>query len=294
MLRQINSVLRYPGGKQRMLVFLKKHIPSSTEIKGRYIEPFVGGGAVFFYVQPVYSILSDANPDLIDIYKGIQHSPEQVWDFYCKFGDTKEDYQHVRDSTVGETLTQRAARMLYLNRTCFKGMWRHNRNGNFNVGYGGQARRWVISADDLRLAGELLQNAKIVCDDFEEVIDSAQSGDFLFLDPPYRPGDREHTNDHYIWQQFGFEEHERLSMILEKVKQCRVTWAMTTSSHPDIVKLFSTNYVQVIPRGTGKLPGITTKDSGEVFISSYQAKGSKRIRKIFSIMRHSNIIRFAL
>src|SRR5262245_54677447 len=127
MSQTINSFLRYPGGKRKMLVFLKDHLPSHNNIMGSYIEPFVGGGAVFFHIQPRKALLSDVNPDLIDIYRGIRRDHKQVWEIYCEIGCTKHDYQRVRDHVAGETVVQRAARMLYLNRTCFKGMWRHNR-----------------------------------------------------------------------------------------------------------------------------------------------------------------------
>jgi DNA adenine methylase len=200
-----------------------------------------------------------------------------VWAIYCEFGSTKRDYQHVRDHVVGETLVQRAARMLYLNRTCFKGMWRHNRQGDFNVGYGGQARRWVISEEDLLLTCKLLRKTSIRCSDFEPIVDSATQDDFLFLDPPYRPGEREYSNDHYIWRKFHFEDHQRLALALQRAKHRDVIWAMTTSSHPDITKLFRGNYALCIPRGTGRQPGITTINSGEVFISSYKTEGSKRL-----------------
>jgi len=274
---QISSFLRYPGGKRRMLVFLKDHLPTSRKIRGFYIEPFVGGGAVFLHIQPAKALLSDANPDLIDIYRGIRHAPKQVWEIYCEFGCTKQDYKHVRDHVAGETIVQRAARMLYLNRTCFKGMWRHNRQGDFNVGYGGQARRWVITEEDLLFTCRLLRKAKIRCSDFEEVIDGAADGDYLFLDPPYRPGLQEHLNDHYIWQQFRYEDHQRLALALQRAKRRGAMWSMTISSHPDITGLFRGSYILNIPRGTGKLPGITTSDCGEIFVSSYKTEGSKRL-----------------
>lgn len=260
-----------------MLSFLQDRLPASNKIIGCYIEPFVGGGAVFFYLQPRRALLSDANPELVNIYRGIRHDPNKVWKLYSKFGNTKKDYRHVRDEVIGETVVERASRMLYLNRTCFKGMWRHNREGDFNVGYGGQSRRWVITKDDLFMARRLLRRARIRCCDFENVIDEAVDGDFLFLDPPYRPGAREHLNDHYIWQQFSFEDHQRLASALQRAKRRGVRWVMTTSAHSDITTLFRTNYVQDILNGTGKMPGIPAKDSGEVFISSYKSEGSKRL-----------------
>ena len=277
MSEEISGFLRYPGGKRRMLLFLKNHLPMPEELEGRYVEPFVGGGAVFFHMQPAQALLSDANSDLIDIYRGIRYAPRKVWISYRDFGNTKHDYQQIRDHAECETLIKRAARMLYLNRTCFKGMWRHNRQGDFNVGYGGQARRWVISEDILLHVNRLLKPATIQCSDFEDIIDSTMEGDFLFLDPPYRPNEREAKNSHYVWQKFSFSDHQRLALALKKAKRRGVRWAMTTSSHSDIVQLFRGNRVLSIPRGTGRLPGILDTSKGEVLISSYKTEGSERI-----------------
>lgn len=273
----MNYFLRYPGGKRRLLDFLRNHLPVPEKIKGYYIEPFVGSGAVFFSLEPNKALLSDANPELIDIYRGIRYSSRQVWKVYKKFGSTKRDYWKIRDQTENKTITNKAARMLFLNRTCFKGMWRHNRAGKFNVGYGGQSRRWVISQDDLIIVSKKLRKTKVICSDFEKIIEDANKDDFIFLDPPYKPHEVEYTNNHYIWQKFRFQDHERLSKSLKRAKRRGVKWAMTTSAHPKILALFSGFYVIKIPKGTGNLPGIMTNKSGEVLISSYKTKGSKKL-----------------
>jgi DNA adenine methylase len=275
--KQINYFLRYPGGKRRLLVFLQNHLPSPESIKGRYIEPFVGSGAVFFHIGPQKALLSDANPELIDIYRGIRYSPKSVWKAYEKFGSTKKDYKQVRDHKREENVIGRAARMLFLNRTCFKGMWRHNRQGKFNVGYGGQSRRWVITEEDLLAVSKRLRKAKIDCGDFEMIIEDASENDFLFLDPPYKPHEHEYTNSHYVWQQFRFEDHQRLAKALKRAKKRGVKWAMTTSTHPKILALFRGFYAVKIPKGTGSLPGIMTNNSGEILISSYKTEGSMKL-----------------
>ena len=275
--KHINYFLRYPGGKRRLLVFLKDHLPSPEKIKGRYIEPFVGSGAVFFYLEPQKALISDANPELIDIYRGIRYSPKKVWKTYEKFGTTKKDYKHVRDQVKEKNVIERAARMLFLNRTCFKGMWRQNREGKFNVGYGGQSRRWVISEADLLVTCKRLRKASITCKDFEEIIEDANKDDFLFLDPPYKPSEIEYTNSHYIWQKFRFEDHQRLAKTLKRAKKRGAKWAMTTSAHPKILALFPGCYVIRIPKGTGKLPGIMAENSGEVLITSHKTKGSTKL-----------------
>ncbi len=165
-----------------------------------------------------------------------------------------------------KNLAFRAARTLYLNRTCFKGMWRHNANGEFNIGYGGQDRRWVICEETLIEISKRLKHASLKCGDFEEVIDACQEDDLIFVDPPYRPGEREMVHAHYTYSKFSYYDHQRLAKALERASERGVEWAMTTSSHPDILSLFPKNQIIPLPRGTGRRPGILTNNSGEVLI----------------------------
>jgi len=269
----ITNFLRYPGSKRRMLEFLGQYLPAPNMIEGRYVEPCVGSGAVFFFMNPKNALLSDINSDLIDLYRGVRQSPALVWEKYCQFGSSKAEYRRVRSAGSVGLLVDRAARILFLNRTCFKGMWRHNRDGDFNVGYGGQGRRWVINLDTLSTVSRALRKAQFLCRDFEDVIDNCQAGDFLFVDPPYRPGEKELLNDHYGYRQFSFSDHRRLNVSLRCAKKRGVQWALTTSAHPDIVRLFCGNNITSIPRGTGHSPGILATHSGEVLITSYSIKG---------------------
>jgi DNA adenine methylase len=253
-------VVRYPGGKRGLLRFLSGFLPQGAEIAGRYIEPFVGGAAVFLFINPADAILADANQELIDLYRGLQQDPDGVWKAYEAFGPTKDDYFKVRSQKPNDLdPTPRAARLLYLNRTCFKGNWRHNANGEFNVGYGGQSRRWVITPQLLLDVGRALRSATLRCADFEATISAAVAGDFLFADPPYRRGERELRNAHYGNSQFRLEDHQRLAASLRSAADRGVTWCLTTSSHDDIVSLFNGFHVMPVP---------SKSNSGEVLIHS--------------------------
>ena len=100
---------------------------------------------------------------------------------------------------------------LYLNRTCFKGMWRHASNGKFNVGYGGEDRRWVITHQNIIELSKLLNKIKLKISDFEIILDNVENGDFIFLDPPYKPGKKELNESHYTYSKFTFNDQIRLS-----------------------------------------------------------------------------------
>jgi len=262
--------LRYPGGKRRFLAQLLPHIADPASTSRRYIEPFIGGGAIFFAIAPQNAILSDINRELITVYRGIRRSPKKVWRLYENFPDTKEAYYEIRgEASVCSDITISAARTLYLNRTCFKGMWRHNAIGEFNVGYGGQQRRWVLSYEALREASKLLCRAKLRCGDFEVLIHSSQEGDFIFCDPPYKPSEIESLNSHYVHAKFTLADHRRLALSLNLATQRGVKWAITTTSHPEVVNFFDSKKVLNFVTGTGSKPGVMTRQTGEVLICNF-------------------------
>ena len=262
--------IRYPGGKQRILKYIIPYLPPRESIKGDFVEPFVGSGAVFFAIDPRCAILSDLNKELIDLYRGIRRYPLRVWKIFESFPKTKESYYKIRNTKVNmKDLAFKAARTLYLNRTCFKGMWRHNSNGQFNIGYGGQDRRWVINKDTLLEVANRLKRVILKCNDFEEVIDGRHKGDFIFADPPYRPGKREMVHAHYIYNRFSYYDYQRLANTLKRASIRGVKWAMTISSHSDIMCLFRKNRIIVLPKGTGNSPGILTNDSEEILVLNY-------------------------
>ncbi len=263
--------LRYPGGKVKLLSFLVDYLPKEKSIKGKYIEPFVGGGSVFMHIKPKKAVISDLNGELIDLYRAIRNYPHKVWEIYCSFPSDKKGYYRVRNTrTVGKPIYYRAARTLYLNRTCFKGMWRHNIQGDFNVGYGGDERRWVISHENIVELSRLLKKAKVESHDFQHTLNQVRSGDFIFLDPPYKPGEKEMDHAHYINGKFSFKEQKRLAAQLREVsKKKKIKWVMTNSSHPSIRKLYSGFKIKTIPKGTSNVVGVFTNNSKEILISNY-------------------------
>ena len=214
---------------------LFRHAPTFQ----RYIEPFVGGGSTFFFVHPSVATLSDINHELIDLYLGVRQDPNAVWVAYKSFPSTRRGYYEAR-SLDPQTLplVARAARLLFLNRTCFKGMWRHNLSGDFNVGYGGQSRRWAITAQDLLDVAERLERADLLCSDFEVVIDGANESDLIFVDPPYRRGYREQLHEHYTGERFTFEDQARLAASLGRAAGRGAQWTVANSSHNDLLRLY--------------------------------------------------------
>lgn len=138
------------------------------------------------------------------------------------------------------------------------------------MGYGGEERRKVIRKEILKTISKLLKKAKIYNQDFEDTIQMAREGDFLFLDPPYKPGAKELLELHYANGKFLFIEQERLAKVLKNFSTKRkIRWAMTNSAHNEILKLYKGFRIQKIPIGTSERPGILTRDSKEVLITNY-------------------------
>jgi DNA adenine methylase len=264
------KIIRYAGGKDRVLKYIFPYLPPRDSIKGRFVEPFVGSAAVFFALNPKSAILSDISKDLIDLYRGIKKHPIEVWKLFENFPSTKEGYYAIRSMELEEKdLAFKAARTLYLNRTCFKGMWRYNANGDFTVGYGGQDRRWNINEESLIDVSKRLRSVTLKCSDFEEIIDLCDKDDFIFLDPPYSPGKTEPTWLHYTHNKFTYDDHERLAEALRRASLRGVKWTMTTSSHPDILRLFTEFNIHSLSMGTSSKVGVLTSTVGEVLIHNY-------------------------
>lgn len=263
------KIIRYAGGKDKILKYIFPYLPHRDSIKGRFVEPFVGSAAVFFALNPKSAILSDISNDLMNLYRGIKKDPLKVWKLFERFPSTKKGYYAVRSIEITEKdLAFKAARTLYLNRTCFKGMWRYNANGDFTVGYGGQDRRWVVDEESLVDVSRRLRHTTLKCSDFEEVIDSCNKDDFIFVDPPYSLGKRDLTWLHYTRNQFSYDDHIRLASTLKRASRHGVKWAMTTSSHPDIQRLFTDFNIHKLSIGTSSKVGILTTTIGEVLINN--------------------------
>lgn len=265
------NFLRYPGGKSKLLSYLVEYLPKREDLSGKYIEPFVGGGSIFLFLQPKIALISDLNKELIDLYRGIRNYPHKVWEIFKSFPTGKASYYKIRDNDFkGKKLYYRAARTLYLNRTCFKGMWRHNPNGHFNVGYGGEERRWAVTQSHLMELCQRFRKAKILHSDFALSLDQCSDGDFIFLDPPYKPGEKEMKELHYINGRFSYEDQVRLSeKLIELSSKKKIKWLMTNSANLEICKLYYNYKIVKIPKGTSNIVGVMTKNSKEVVISNY-------------------------
>lgn len=175
-------VLRWAGSKRKILTELRQNMPNHID---RYIEPFAGSAVLFFDAKPKLATIGDINPEVTSTYQAIKTEPEEVTKFLESIPRSQEAYYELRKiDPTGLTPAQRAARLIFLMKSCFNGVYRTNKSGAFNVPFGGKIYAIPESKDILR-ASALLKNTTIILGDFKKSIASAKSGDFVYLDPPY-------------------------------------------------------------------------------------------------------------
>lgn len=209
------------------------------EFDGRYIEPFLGGGAVFFHLSPSSAILSDVNPRLINTYRAIQQDWEAVWNELKRLQvkHSKEFYYEER-SRNRKTMHTRAAQFLYLNRTCWNGLYRENLTGKFNVPIGTKTQV-VMPDDDFEGTSKVLQNATLGNCDFEETLLEARKGDLVFLDPPYTTAHNTNGFVKYNQNIFSWDDQVRLQRCAIAAKRRGAKVVLTNANHQSILELYS-------------------------------------------------------
>lgn len=207
--------LKWAGGKSRSAAELVRRAPAFT---GTYFEPFMGSAAVFFELAPERAVLSDANEDLVVCFQEVARDPHGVMDLLDTMPNTREAYMVVR-ATDPAILSpaERAARVIYLNKTGFRGLWRVNRRGGFNVPYGEYSRPYY-NRDTLLRASKALGVADIRLADFGDVMAEAKAGDFVYLDPPYVPDRKWGDFKRYTAAQFEDDDHDRIADVMRKTK----------------------------------------------------------------------------
>ncbi len=242
---QAKPILKWAGGKTQMLDDLLPKVPSSY---GRYIEPFFGGGALFFALRPENAIIADSNPELINMYRQVANNVEDVISYLKKYENTSEMFYQVRSLDWNDlTPAEAAARTVYLNRTCFNGLYRVNRKGQFNVPYGKYVNPKICDEENLHAASKALQNTEIVCGDYLLVLEHyAQPGDFIFLDPPYLPISEYSDFKRYTKEQFYEEDHVELAKMVMRLHEMGCTVVLTNSNHPLVHELYSSFKIDII------------------------------------------------
>ena len=201
--------LKWVGGKTSLLPELLRHVPARIR---RYHEPFVGGGALFFAVAPRRAVLSDNNAELVHCYRQVRDDVHGVLDVLSRHVYEKDHFQAIRALDPQRLApAERAARFIYLNKTCFNGLWRVNRSGRFNVPFGRYTNPRFHHPEALTAASRSLRGVELLHLPFEEALADARGGDFVYLDPPYDPVSATSSFASYTADGFTWDDQKRLA-----------------------------------------------------------------------------------
>ena len=254
--------LKWAGGKGKLAPLIAERVRRESISIARYHEPFLGGGAVFFALHEAGlagdASLADSNADLIATYKAVRDDVEGV---VAALGERSRQYlaressqrglyfYKVRNQRRLRRPDKKAARLLFLNKTCYNGLYRVNSKGYFNVPHGRYVRPTILDAERLREASTTLAGADLRAEDFAEACARAQPGDFVYLDPPYQPLSATSAFTKYTGADFGFADQERLRDTFDELTARGVPALLSNSSHPDIDDLYRDYEMERVPMG---------------------------------------------
>jgi DNA adenine methylase len=246
--------LKWAGGKSQMLRDLGEHFPRHFS---KYYEPFLGGGAVFFHLVrkfPSFSaVLSDSNEELINVYEVVKTNVEQLVETLkthkANYGRQAEEYYYqVRKQRPFDSV-EKAARLIFLNKTCYNGLYRVNRKGEFNVPFGRYENPRILDEENLRTASRVLNhtNAELLTADYQEATKDASKGDFIYFDPPYQPVSSTANFTSYTHSGFSLDEQKRLGVWFKELDKRGCTVILSNSNTREVRDIYSGYIIETVP-----------------------------------------------
>lgn len=268
---QTYPLVKWVGGKRQLMFELLKNMPESYN---RYFEPFIGGGALFFELQPENGYISDMNAELINLYSVVRDNVYELIQDLNKHEITKDYFLKIRNldrTKKYNTLSnvEKAGRFIYLNRTCFNGMYRVNAQGQFNVPFGNYKNPRIVDADNLINCSKLLKNTEIKCADFSEVLNKVKKGDFVYFDPPYVPLSETSSFTSYTKDGFDIDMQFKLREVCDELDSMGVKFMLSNSdtklvhelySSYKINKVFASRAINANANGRGKITEVLVKN----------------------------------
>ena len=270
--------VKWAGGKRQLITSLEGHLPKKF---GTYFEPFLGGGALLFHLlnqsPNLKCNISDLNSDLILAYITIRDKVEQLVESLERHSgkysaDKIEYYYSVRESAPKNQI-EKVSRLLFLNKTCFNGLYRVNSKGQFNVPLGRYTNPSIVNKENLISVSKILQskNIAIRCQDFEAILDEAKKDDFVYFDPPYQPVSKTANFTSYTKCEFTYDDLKRLANVCQKLdkKDCKVL--LSNSNTKEVRKLFSSKWKVVEVLANRAINSNSKKRTGhtELLIKNY-------------------------
>lgn len=269
--KETYPIVKWVGGKRQLMFELLKNMPKSYN---RYFEPFIGGGALFFELQPQNGYISDMNEELINLYTVVRDDVYGLIDDLNKHKVSKEYFIKTRNFDRTEKYNslsdvKKASRFIYLNRTCFNGMYRVNSQGQFNVPYGNYKNPRIVDAENLINCSKLLKNTEICCGDFSEILNKVQKGDFVYFDPPYVPLNETSSFTSYTKDGFDLDMQFKLRDVCDELDSMGVMFMLSNSdtklvnelySNYEIKKVFASRAINANGNGRGKITEVLVRN----------------------------------
>jgi len=272
---KIAPFLKWVGGKRQLIAAITELLPANIET---YYEPFIGGGALLFHLKPKKAVINDFNRELINVYKVIKDDVENlIADLQTHKNESDYFYDlRIQDRQAGFekwTAVKKASRVIYLNKTCFNGLYRVNRSGEFNAPFGRYKNPNIVNEKTLRAVSQYLNenDIKIHNEDFEAVLKKAKKEAFVYFDPPYDPVSKSANFTGYVQGGFGEADQIRLRNLCVKLDKKGIRFLLSNSATPFIENLyqdFTIQYVKAIRsiNSNGKKRG----GVDEVLIRNYE------------------------
>lgn len=218
-IQRVKPILKWAGGKFNRVKELVSYLPDDYESK-RYIEPFFGAGALFFYLGPQKSIISDLNENLINCYKQVRDNPLEVFKILSTYQKkhSSDFFYTLRNTYNKSTYSPRqAAQFLYLNKASFNGIFRVNNKGEYNVPFNKKKSIGIPTLEHLNYVSRLLKKSKLISVDYKDILKKVEFSDFVYLDPPYPPLNETAYFTHYTKERFNLEDQEELAEYANKI-----------------------------------------------------------------------------
>lgn len=263
--------VKWAGGKRQLLSILTQSSPNSFN---RYFEPFIGGGAFLFSQLPERATIADVNPELINCYQVIRDDVEALIRSLKLHKNNEKHFYEVRAKDIKKlTPVQRASRFIYLNKTCFNGLYRENRNGQFNTPFGRYDNPKIVDKENLIAINAYLNNAdiEINCGSYQSILNEAQAGDFVYFDPPYVPLTKTANFAGYVKDGFGINDQIELSKVYSQLSKKGVMVMLSNSNTDVIHDLYKSFKIKTIhaTRSINCKGGSRGKEANEVLVTNY-------------------------
>ena len=264
-------IVKWVGGKRQLMFELLKNMPEDFN---RYFEPFIGGGALFFELQPDNAYISDMNEELINLYKVVRDNIDELITDLQKHDISKEYFMEIRNIDRAEEYenwsdVQKASRFIYLNRTCFNGMYRVNSKGEFNVPFGHYKNPRILDENNLINCSNLLQKTEIKHADFSEILKKVKKGDFVYFDPPYVPLSETSSFTSYTKDGFDMDMQFKLRDVCDELDAMGVKFLLSNSDtklvnelyeNYNIKKVFASRQINANADGRGKITEVLVRN----------------------------------